>query len=367
MKTSTLLTLTITACLLVLLQGCKFKQEVEADEQQTIARPAKIVSLSKSITTLERIYPGILEATEKADLAFRVSGQLIELPAQAGLEVRAGDMLARLDPTDYQNTLAERQARYDLARTQLNQATRLLEQNLSSQLHYDQANAELKSSKAAVQQARDNLRYTILKAPFDGIVARVNIENHQPVIAQTPIIEFRHVNGLDIRFSVPETLLAKLKKVEDPAEIDRFCGEVTVTAQPEKSYRACHKEHETEPDELTRNYSALFKLDPVEEFVAWPGMTATIKLDFTQFLAEQTKQKVFAPVEAVFAEKGKKWIWLVKNDMTTTRKEVEVGRIEGNHIEIISDLDPESKIVAAGVSYVREGMLVKPMIKQRGL
>ena len=353
--------------LVFFLSGCSNKQNDSEENQVPVARPAKIVPLTQNGTALIRTYPGTLEASQKADLAFRVAGQLIELPAHAGLQVKAGDLLAKLDPTDYQNTANERQARFDLAKTQLEQANKLLKKNLSSQLNYDQANAELKAARAALQQAQDNLRYTALKAPFDGIVARVNIENFQPVQAQVPIIEFRQDHALDIRFSVPESLLSQLRRVEDPDILANFCGEVVFSTHQGKIYRACYREHETEPDLLTRNYSGLFRLDPIDDFVALPGMSATIKLNFSNFLAQRTKQSIFAPVEAVFSEEGKQWVWLVKADMTATRQVVSVGRIEGDRIEITSELDPKSSVIAAGVSYVREGMLVKPMIKQRGL
>lgn len=331
------------------------------------ARPAKIVTLTANDAGLKRSYPGTLEASEHAELAFRVGGQLIELPALAGKRVAAGDLLARLDPKDYRNTLAERQARFDLARTELAQRRELLDKKLSSQLDYDQANAEFKSAQAALEQARDNLRYSELKAPFDGIIARVDIDNFQPVQAQLPVIRIRSIDRMDIRFSVPETMIARLKRVEDPSVIDAFCGQVRFETHPDRRFRACHREHESVPDPLTRNYAAAFTLDKISAFAVLPGMTASIELDFSEFLADGVDRTVFAPVEAVFSEDGKNWLWRVDDGMTARRHAVELGRIEGDRVEIVSDIAADSRVIAAGVSYVREGMLVKPMVKQRGL
>jgi RND family efflux transporter MFP subunit len=332
-----------------------------------LVRPAKIVPLMQNDTGMRRTYPGTLEASLKADLAFRVSGQLMELPAIAGLEVKKGDLLAQLDPTDFNNTLAERQARFDLARTQFEQAEKLFKKKISSQLQYDQANAELKSARAALQQARDNLRYTRLTAPFDGIVARVEIENFQPAQAQVAIIQLRNFEELAIRFSVPESMPAQLRREEDPEVLKSFCGQVRFLTHPNQRFRACYREHESVPDPITRNYSALFTLDKISEFEALPGMTASIELDFSDFLAERDDQSVFAPVEALLQENGKQWLWLVDKELRARKLEVSVGRIEGDRIEITSEIDPQSSIIAAGVSYVREGMQVKPMVKQRGL
>lgn len=358
---ATILTLGVT------LGACGGPEESTAPDPQSLARPARIVTLTQQANVFKRSYPGTLEAIQQADLAFRIGGQLMELPAEAGRHVKRGELLARIDPKDYQNTLAEREARFELARIQLDQARKLLEKNVSSKLRYDQANAELKSAGAALQQARDNLGYTALTAPFDGVVARVNIENYQPVQAQVPIIQLRRESRLAIRFSVPESLIARLGYRQTADALNGFCGEVSFSTHPEQRYRACHKEHETIPDPLTRNYSALFQLDEVRDFVLLPGMTATIELDFSDFLAKQADDALYAPVEAIFSEEGKQWLWLVDAEMRARKLEVSVGRIEEGRVEILSGITAKSRIIATGTAYVREGMLVKPLVKQRGL
>ncbi len=351
----------------VTVAACTDKDNPEPQESEPQARPAKIVQLAQNGVSLQRTYPGTLEASQKADLAFRVSGQLIELPATPGLRVKTGDILARLDPKDFDNIVAERRARFDLAKTQQERASKLVKQNLSSKLNFDQANAELKTARAALQQARDNLVYSELKAPFDGTVARINIENFQSVRAQEPLIQLRQDDELAIRFSVPETVLARLRRVEDPTVIQNFCGRVSFATHPDKQFKACYKEHESIPDPITRNYSALFSLDRITGFVALPGMTATIHLDFSEFLADRSDRSIFAPVEAVFSENDKQWLWSVDENMRAHKVEVTVGRIEGEQVQITGGIDPQSHIIAAGVGYVREGMWVKPLVKQRGL
>ncbi len=357
----------IGLCCTMFLGACNDQKPVSDQTAEPGERPAKIVALTTGHSGLLRTYPGTLEASQQADLAFRVSGQLIELPVLAGDRVNAGDVLARLDPTDYENTVADRQARFDLAKTQLDQARELLKKNLSSKLGFDQAESEFKSARAALQQARDDLRYTRLLAPFEGVVARVTIENHQPVQAQVPIIQIRTDDELEIQFSVPESVLARLKRIEDPSVIASFCGNVRFAIYPTRTFRACHIEHESIPDPLTRNYAAAFKLDETTDFIVLPGMTATIELDFSAFLADHAAKTLYAPVEAVFSEDGRNWLWVVDADMKARKTPVDVGRITGDSIEIKSELPPETRIIAAGVSYVREGMPVKPFVKQRGL
>jgi len=350
-----------------MLSACNNEEQSSDKPINSTARPVKIVQLSENSNELKRSYPGILDALQKADLAFKVSGQLEKLPALAGVRVKKGDLLAQIDPNDYKNALAEKQARYNLAKVKQQQATKLLKQKLTSQLNYDQTNTELKSALAVLQQAKDNIRYTYLTAPFDGVIAQVNIENFQPIQAQTPIIHIRSDDKMAIRFSVPESVLSKLKRVEDPRIINNFCGQVSFFNHPQKTFKACHKEHESIADPVTRNYVALFTLDKINEFVVLPGMTASIELDFSKFLANSVDSSIYAPIEAVFSENNKQWLWTVDEKMRAHKLEVILGKIEGGQIQITSHTNSNTKIISAGVSYIRENMLVKPLVKQRGL
>nr|MDJ0807944.1 efflux RND transporter periplasmic adaptor subunit [Gammaproteobacteria bacterium] len=232
----------------ILLTACYQTETDTTKAKLEQIRPAKIVPVVSTDVSLLRTYPGTLEASEQAELAFRVGGQLIDLPAQAGLRVKQGDLLARLDEAEYRNTLEERLARYDLAETEFDQASKLLKKKLTSQLQYDKTKAELKSARAALDQASDNLQYTSLVAPFDGIVARVDVENFQAIQAKVPIIQLQNDESLDVRFSVPESMISQMKRIDDPEVIEGICSVTSFASQPNKSYKACYKEHESLPD-----------------------------------------------------------------------------------------------------------------------
>jgi len=281
--------------------------------------------------------------------------------------VHKGDVLARLDEADYRNSLNEKQARHGLARIQHDQASKLLKQKLSSQLQFDQAQAELKAAGAALEQAQDNLAYTRLLAPFDGVVARVDVENFQAIQANTPLIQLQAGNTLDVNFSVPESLITQLKAADDSNEMDSYCAVVRFSSRPKKSYRACHKSHEAMPDPLTRNYTAVFTLEPILDFAVLPGMTVSVEVDFSVFWAHSDIQGLLVPVEAVFENNGKQWVWRVDEQQRARQTQVELGQIEADMLEITQGLSVDDQVIAAGVSYIREAMQVKPLVKERGL
>ena len=304
---------------------------------------------------------------KKADLAFRVQGQLVELPVKPGRRVKKGDLLARLDDAVYRNVLAEREAQFALVQIRYDQATKLRQKELASQLELDQSRAELEVARALLAAARDKVTYTRLTAPFDGMVARVDPENYQTVKAQTPVIQVQDNDQLEVRFSVPESLVSQLIKVVDPSVLENYCGVVRFASRPGESFRACHKEFESIPDPLTRNYAVVFSLEPLDSFAVFPGMTVSIELDFSQFLSAEARSGLLVPVEAVFEDAGKAWVWQVDGEMQARRTAVVAGRFADGRIQIEDGLSPGDLIIAAGVSYVREGMLVKPFVKERGL
>jgi RND family efflux transporter MFP subunit len=352
---------------LLLLGGCQQQQTGNDQGTDEIVRPAKIVAVVSSGIDYTRSYPGTLEASDKANLAFRVSGQVSQLPAKAGQRVKKGELLARLDDTDFRNTLAERRARYQLAKVQHEQSRKLLKQKLTSKLKFDQAEAELKSAQAALDQADANLGYTHLYAPFEGVVAQVDVQNFQSVQAMAPVMKLQNDRSLDIRFSVPESVISQLKRIEDPEVISQVCGRVQFAAHPDRRFKACYKESESVADPVTRNYSALFTLEDTSELALLPGMTASIEIDFAPYLAQADQQRLYVPLEAIFSTEGKQWVWTVDTKNQAHKKQVFGGRFEGDLIEITLGLEPQDRVIAAGVSYVREGMTVKPINKERGL
>ena len=92
-----------------------------------------------------------------------------------------------------------------------------------------------------------------------------------------------------------------------------------------------------------------------------------MELDLSAFLPDDAVKGLLVPVEAVFEQNGKKWVWSVDSEMRAQQILVEVGRFEGDALEILGGLSAESRVIAAGVSYIRKGMLVKPIVKERGL
>lgn len=351
----------------LLLTGC-LEQTDSSDaqtEQKVPARPAKIVAAVSSQQEARREFPATIEASKHSNLAFRVSGQLQKLPVQAGDQVKKGQMLAQLDQADYRNALADRQARYDLAKTQFDQIKALIAKKYASKTRLDEARAGLKAASAALSSARDNLSYTTLKAPFDGVVARVDVDNFQPVQAQSTVIRLQDAGGeLEVQFSVPESLVSRWNT---QAKISSLCGMVRLDSLPGQGFKACYKKHDSVPDNVTRTYRVVFAMPNKEGLPILPGMSVNLDLNLDGFLRHQPDQNLVSlPLEAVFDRSGRQYVWQVNDQMQAVLKEVTPVRVVGSQI-LLEGLEAGEQIIAAGVDFVQAGQSVYPLKKERGL
>lgn len=348
---------------LVLLSAC-FSPNEDVLDAREIIRPAKVAHVQSASGSGVRSFPGIVEASRKSDLAFRVGGLLKDLQAQPGLFVKKGQILAALDPAEYHNTLADVEAKYKLAKSQYDKTIALKEKNYTSPAHLDEAEANLKAAAAALATAQDNMKYTKLRAPFDGVVSYVGVENYQMVNEKQVVLQLRDENSLDVRFNIPENLLGQLNRIKNPKDI---CAQIVFNAYPEDSFTACFKEYESQPDEVTRSYSVVLSLGNIVNFSVLPGMTITATLNLEKYLKSHILEGVLAPIESVFEQDGKAWVWKLDAQQRAYKTPVIIGRISDDSLLVKSGLDVGDVIVAAGVSYLQEGMRIKPLSKERGL
>ena len=332
--------------------------------KEEIVRPAIISEVQGYEGTSIRTFPALIEANKKSDLAFRVPGQLEKVKVKAGSQVKKGQLLAQIDSTDYQNAYDDRIAKLNLARTKHKQTTTLFKKRYASQAEVDAVTAQLRAAQVAVKQAKTDLTYTKLRAPFTGAISHVDIENFQFIQPQQTIVQLQNTNQLDVRFDVPETLIKGLRKSD---KYKSMCGKVKLASDNQKVIKACYKEHDSVPDQATRSYPVLFSLKNPKDYNVLPGMSVDIELDFAALELASEHKGVLIPVEAVFDENDQQWVWKVNEDMRVNKTEVKVLGIIKDNIQISDGLITGDKVISAGVSYLAEGQKIRPLAKERGL
>lgn len=354
-------------CFALGLTGCE-QPPAETDTAPVeLVRPAKIFEVADPAATALRHFPAEVEADADSKLAFRVSGQIIELPIRAGDEVVKGQLLAKLDPRDFKLRLDDRQARYELAHSQFQRAKTLLSKKLASQSDYDEAKANLAVALSTLDAAKTDLEYTELRAPFSGSIAMVTTENHENIQAKQTIMSLQSLDHVDLSIQIPEDIISRVNKDTSYQPTVRF------DTHPNQPFLVTFKEFDTQADPSTLTYKVVFSMPNPETFNVLPGMSANIIVDLAK-VTHIDKQSYLLPVESVFSSEEStatdpaRFVW--KMDPVShkvSRVRVTVGEIKRHGIEVFSGVNPGDQIVAAGVHYLREGMQVRPWDREKGL
>jgi RND family efflux transporter MFP subunit len=365
-RLNTIIGITLAASLLLV--GCSSNED-EAVVEKEIIRPVKLISIAATDAVNIRRFPAELKASEEADIAFRVGGQLMELNVVAGQRVNKGDLLAVLDPTDFKLQVELAQANQSLAEAQFKRIQAIYKQNATTKSEYDSSKATLDQMNNALETAKNQLKYTKVYAPFKGVIASVPTENFQYVSATQTLMHIQNIDELDVEFQVPESLVVSFKEMHST-----YQPSVVVDVAPSEQLRAVYKEHNTSPNQMSMAYDVTMHLirSQSNQHTLLPGMTANVDIDLNQLLGK--KKHFVVPVNAVLRHEdtstgtANSIVWVFnKNTNKVEARKVELGSLEGNQVEILSGINAGDQIVAAGVHSLTEDMLVRPWTRERGL
>ena len=357
---------TLVALLTVLLLGAC---EEKAAEKKTVIRPVIAVRVADASSLSQRVFPGRARAGQEVNLSFRVSGPLIALPANVGDEFKRGDVVARIDPRDFETAvrtvrgqLEQGQARAKRAEADLGRLKNVMKEDpgATSQAAIDRAQqardssaASVRSLKASLAAVKDRLSYTALKAPFKGNVSETYVENFETVVAKQPILRLLNPDSIEFVISVPESLIGLAPSVESI--------EVKFDALPEVKIPAKIKEIGKEASQATRTYPVTLVMSQPEGVEILPGMAGGAKVT-----ARPPKAADLAgleiPATALFtgADSTKSFGWIIDEaNKTLSRRTVEGGKLSKFGVLIKSGLKPGEWIVTKGVNTLDEGQQIR--------
>ena len=336
---------------MLLSTSCGHKKEGDV----TLIRPVKTATAS-SQSVIRKDFSGIVEAVEYVKLAFRVSGQVINLPVVEGQRVKKGQLIAAIDPRDISLQYAADKAAYETAAAQVERNKRLLGRQAISVQEYEISVANYQKAKSAYELSSNNMRDTKLTAPFDGSIEKRLVENYQRVNSGEGIVQLVNTQKLRIKFTVPDDYLYLLRAKD-------VTFKVVFDTYPDTVFNAKLEEYLDISTAGTGIPVTITIEDPAFNrslYDVKPGFTCKIKLasDVAPFLEEKL---VNIPLSAIFgeSENQKTYVWVVK-DNKVSKREVTVYSPTGEANALISTgVQPGETIVIAGVHQLVEGQTVK--------
>lgn len=294
--------------------------------------------------------PGRARSAAEVDLAFDVSGTLIERPVSIGTMVAEGDLIARLDPRDFQANARAAEAAARNALSNFKRGRELLESKFISEAEFDRLEAEVDITEARLDLAKKALSDSVIYAPFSGVIANLAVENFQSVRAKTVIARLLGLEEIEMVVNVSESQMASLPYINTiEVEFDAFPGmrlpaEITEIGK--------------EASLTTRTFPITLSMAQPEERKVLAGMTGVAYVTGEARPGESGGFVV--PVGALFGEEegNVSKVWVVGADSRVSSRVVKVGGITPTGITIIDGLQAGEVIATAGVHVLAEGQEV---------
>lgn len=353
----------------LLLAGCSG----EPPEVPEAVRPVKAFQVIDPGERLTRSFPGRARAHNEVDLGFRVAGQLLELPNDlVGQVFKTGELIARLDPRDYEVKVEDVKSQLARARATARRAQSdyQREQNIFKEepgatsktavenklAARDESVAEVNSLRASLDAAQDELKYTYLKAPFDGAITAKYVDNFQNVRAKEKVVRLLDSSRIEMVVNIPENAISNLPNVTGIT--------VTFDAFPEQPVPAEVFEVGKEASLTTRTYPVTLIMNQPDGFTILAGMAGRAR-GLRKAEAEMDATGVQVPVGAVFTPETEEqdYVWVIDESTgSVSKRAVVTGALERAGIQILEGLKPGDWVATAGVYTLREGQQVTIMV-----
>ena len=328
-------------------------------------RPVRFVVVHAAGAERTRTFAGVAEADVESTLSFRVGGNIKRLLVRTGDRVDAGQLIAELDPTDYELRVQEAEASLIQAEAQARQADAqyervrgLYENRNASRSDLDSARAASESTRAQIdaaeqrlERARAQLSYTRLLAPTTGSIGRVPVEINENVSSGDSVAVLTSGDQPTVEVPVPEGLIRRVVRGSDV--------QVRFDALRGRSFDALVTEVSVMSTTLATTFPVTVQLsEPAPDVLA--GMAAQV---IFSFVVEDARVRYLVPSHSVVEDRGGRFVYVVEPKEpgvgTVRRKTVTVGELTGEGLEVLEGLSDGDRVVTAGVSQIEDGLEVK--------
>lgn len=326
------------------------------EEKPNLIRPLKMFTVGDITSSKGQKYPAKIGAEQSVNIAFQVGGPLVELPVSRGDKVKKGQILAKIDPSDYINKRDSAKSSLKQTQVQLARVEKAAKLGAVSQTDLTNAKANYEKAQANYNIAEKAFQDTILYAPFDAVIANTFVSNFENVQAKQEILSLQDINSVEINVAFPEERILRSK--QKPGE---YRYTVFFDSLPEREFEVRVKEYSLEADPLTQTYLITFSMPSPNDVVILPGMTAMVQE--YKVMEQDNSDEFLVPFESVAVDdKGHYYVWLVKPDKDNTyivhRQDVKAGEIVEENIFINQGLKKGVQIAAAGINTLSEGQKV---------
>ena len=336
----------LTLAILAMFVACKH----EPNETNTIqyVKTTKVIGTSQYTQVS---YPGKTRSMDDVNLSFRVSGPIIQVHVKEGQHVRKGQLIATMDPRDYQVQLNATQAEYEHVKADAERIIAMYEEGNTTASNYDKARYGLEQISQKLSNHRNQLADTRLYSPIDGYIQKILHEAGETVSAGMPVVAMFGSGAVEVEVNISAYDYANRDRISNVyCNFDLMPDETFPLKVTSISPEANTSQLYTVRMRFTGNY---------DRSKITPGMTTMVYVEIDR----ESNNEVNIPTTAIFDDSGQQKVYIYNPKSQTAEScAVTVKRLHRNGTADISNgLNDGDQVVTAGVHHISEGQKVTPL------
>ena len=340
--------------IVILLPGC----DDNANTEEVPTRSVRFITVDEPVEGVLIKHTGEIRPHEESQLSFRIDGRMLTRKVDVGDKLKAGQVIATLDPKNNESQVRSAQAELAgavsserLAALNLNRLRSLIKTGAIALAQVDEAKANLDvavskrvSAQSNLKIAQQQLGYTRLIAPADGVVTSVNLNPGQTVSAGQAVVTLALDEGLDAVFDVPEAILY--------SDFSDNKVKVALLSDPSVVTEGVLRDVNPQADKQTRTWRVRVSLaHPPEKMALGATVQGSIVIP--------GEQAFVLPASAITREGADPAVFIIQPETSElVLRKVKTIRYSSADVFISAGIKAGDKVVTAGVSKLRPGETV---------
>lgn len=319
--------------------------EAQANALAKERPPTNVVLMEVRPETIrDRInLPGVIEPWTDLELLAQISGKVIEVPMEEGDKVTRGQVIARIDPTDYRIALDAARASFQMANANLKRLEKLFEKRLISQSDLEKSETQVQTTRAEMEKAEVNLSRCTIIAPMSGVIRRLDAKKGLLLSVADPIARILEIDRVKAVVGIPESDVPTVRNIDF----------VELTVQALGNLKINGKKHvlAASPENVARLYKLELAVANPDGMLL-PGMF--VRADIVRKVA---KDSLSVPLYTVITRNQEQFVY-VEKDGLAERRPVQLGILEDWKVQIVKGLTPGDRVIVEGHRSVEQGQKV---------
>lgn len=318
-------------------------QENQNGEDEELVIPVEVSNVSRGNISAYYANTATLEAEQEATVVAKVRGIVREIYVEEGDEVKAGQVIAKIEDDQYRIEAARAKATLDRLKNDFDRNKELYEKNLIAAEAYQNSQYEYESQKAAYELAELNLEHTSIKSPIGGVISERYVKVGNMIGTDQQVYRVTDFNPLQAILHIPEHEMAKIRKDQR--------AELRVDALPNQTFAGHVERISPVVDSETGTFKVTVYVDETKGMLR-PGMFGRVKIVYDT--RENTRM---IPKSAVMSEDLAQSVYVIK-DSLAFKKAIKTGYTNGFNVEVIEGLEDGEMVVTIGQGSLQDSTKV---------